>query len=108
MNFTIPSFSIAIPEIFLLGMACIILLVDVFISERRGMVTYILTQLTLAVAFILVIMQYKQYPNPIITFDGHYVLDKFALVLRNSYLRHEFFCFCLYTRLSPRAQYSTW
>lgn len=110
MNFTIPSFSIAIPEIFLLGMACIILLVDVFISERRGMVTYILTQLTLAVAFILVIMQYKQYPNPIITFNGHYVLDKFALVLKMAIYVMSFFAFA-YTRVYlqerniPRGEY---
>ena len=53
MDFTLPQFSVALPEIFLLCMACIILLVDVFLAERhRRIVTYFLRKLTLVVAFL--------------------------------------------------------
>ena len=46
---TLDALNIAItwPEIFLLAMACVILVVDVFIDDRRRNLTYLLTQLTL-------------------------------------------------------------
>src|SRR5262245_42082238 len=39
---------LALPELFLLAMACVVLLVDLFVGERNRMVTYGLAQLALA------------------------------------------------------------
>lgn len=82
INFTMPIFSVAIPELFILCMTCIVLVVDVFLHERFRIVTYVLTQLTLIGTFIFVAMQYREYPTPIITFSGHYILDKLAVLTK--------------------------
>jgi NADH-quinone oxidoreductase subunit N len=82
MNFEMPIFSVATPEIFLLCMTCVILLVDLFLTERFRIVTYILTQVALVGGFLLAAAQYREYPNPIITFSGNYVLDKLAVLTK--------------------------
>lgn len=93
MNFTTPIFSVAMPEIFVLCMACIILLVDVCIKERYSLVTYILVQATLVIAFFLTVSQYREYPSPIITFSGHFVLDKLAVLTKLFIFVASFFAF---------------
>jgi len=82
MNFMMPVFSVAVPDIFLLCMVAFILLVDVFLPERKRIITYFLVQGTLAITFLLIVSQYRNYPSPIITFSGHYVLDKLAILLK--------------------------
>ena len=47
MNITIPDLTPALPEIFLLTAASLILLIDLFVSERNRFVSYLLTQPTL-------------------------------------------------------------
>jgi NADH-quinone oxidoreductase subunit N len=47
MNFVLPDLAPASAEIFLLTMACAILLIDVFLKDARKTVTFVLTQLTL-------------------------------------------------------------
>lgn len=97
MNFTTPIFSVAIPEIFVLTMVCIILLVDVFLKDKYRIVTYILVQLTLVVAFLLTLSQYNNYPSPIVTFNGHYVLDRLAILTKLFIFVVSFFAF-IYAR----------
>lgn len=80
MDFSMPQFLAVLPEIFLLVMVCFILLINVFMMERVKQLSYWLTQLTLVVSFILVLPQFKEYPQPIILFNGHYVLDKLAVL----------------------------
>ncbi len=80
MEFTLPQFSLALPEIFLLGMICVILMVDVFIKDRMRFVTYAMTQGAVAGAFLLALLQFGEYPEPIFTFDYHYVVDKLAIL----------------------------
>jgi NADH-quinone oxidoreductase subunit N len=46
-NFVVPDFLPAAPEIFLATMAMAILMIDLFVKDRRRMVTFVLTQLTL-------------------------------------------------------------
>ena len=46
MQYILPI-SPAYPELFLAAMACVILLVDLFLSDDKRIVTYALTQLTL-------------------------------------------------------------
>lgn len=93
MNFTMPIFSVAMPEIFVLCMACIILLVDVCLTERYRIVSYILVQATLVAAFVITLTQYQNYPNPIVTFSGNYVLDKLAVLTKLFIFVASFFAF---------------
>ena len=93
MNFTTPIFSAALPEIFVLAAASLILLIDVFLRDRFRVVTYILVQLTLVGAFLLALNQYQEYPNPIITFSGNYILDKLAVLTKLFILVASFFAF---------------
>lgn len=82
MNFAMPQFSLALPEIFLLCMIGVILLADLFLGDRHRMVTYLLTQLTLILTFFLTLPQFGEYPIPIVTFSGHYVVDKLAIIAK--------------------------
>jgi NADH-quinone oxidoreductase subunit N len=82
MNFTMPIFSVVMPDIFLLCMTALILLVDVFLPQHRRNWTYYLVQMTLIITFLLTVSEYQNYPDPIITFSGNYVLDKLAILLK--------------------------
>ena len=53
MNNIFADIQLAIPEIFVFSMACVILLVDRFTYKRMPQVSYLLTQATLLVAFYL-------------------------------------------------------
>src|SRR5688572_2847400 len=44
----------AYPELFLAVMVCVILLVDLFVSDENRVVTYVLTQLALAGTFAII------------------------------------------------------
>ncbi|TAK76819.1 MAG: NADH-quinone oxidoreductase subunit NuoN [Gammaproteobacteria bacterium] len=93
MNFSIPQFSVALPEIFLLCMASFILLVDVYVPQRHRILTYILVQATLVIAFLLTVPEFKEYPEPIITFSGHYIVDKLAVLSKLFIYLFSFFAF---------------
>lgn len=93
MNFTMPQFSMALPEIFILCMACLILLVDVYIEERNRILTYFLTQVTMVVAFILTLPQFGEYPVPTVTFGGSYIIDKLAVLSKIFIYFFSFFAF---------------
>lgn len=47
------DFLTALPELFLLGMACLVLLIDLFLTEHSRAVTYLLSQVALVGAAIL-------------------------------------------------------
>ena len=53
MKFVIPEMMPAAPEIFVFSMACAILVLDLFLSDRRRVVSYWLAQATLAGAVLL-------------------------------------------------------
>lgn len=93
MNFILPMFSVAIPEIFVLSMTCIILVIDVLLTERFRLVTYVLSLATLAMAFALTFTQYHEYPNAMVTFNGNYVLDKMAVISKLFIFVIAFFSF---------------
>lgn len=82
MNFVIPHFSVVYPEIFLLGMTCIVMLVDVFLTKYFSRLTYFTAQFALVGTLYLIILQYMHYTAPIVTFSGHYVLDRLALLTK--------------------------
>ena len=80
MEFTVPQWSLAMPEIFLLCAVCFIVLADVFLPKTYRILTYILTQAALVGAFVLALSQYNQSASPIETFSGHYILDRLAVL----------------------------
>jgi NADH-quinone oxidoreductase subunit N len=78
MNFLVPDFNPALPEIFVLGMACAILLIDVLTKDRAW--TYALTLITLVVAAVITV--FTSVPQVQFTFGGQFVDDAMADVLK--------------------------
>jgi NADH-quinone oxidoreductase subunit N len=63
-------------------MIAILLLVDVCLPISKRMLTYYLVQATLLVTLFFLFSQYRNYPSPIITFSGNYILDKLAIIIK--------------------------
>ncbi|MBO1923476.1 NADH-quinone oxidoreductase subunit NuoN [Thiomicrorhabdus sp. 6S3-12] len=80
MNFVIPSFAPAIPEITLLILASLILVADTFWSKRFQNATYYATQASLLVAGYLVLSSFSV--EQVFTFNDSFVRDSFADVLK--------------------------
>lgn len=80
MNFVIPSFAPAIPEMVLLGLISFILVGDSFWSKRYQSLTYYLTQASLVLVGYLIFATFAT--TQVITFDGSFVRDSFADVLK--------------------------
>jgi len=76
-----PSFAPATPEIWLTCAVCIVLLAEVFAGERRRGLTPTLTLLALVLGAALTV-QYGQVPRRTLLFDGLYVADELAWVLK--------------------------
>ena len=91
MPFTSPDFLPAAPEIFLMVMACITLVVDVYVSERYRLLTYQLTQAAMIGTAVLVILLFPHSPQ--ISFSGTFVNDAMASVLKVAALLVSFFAF---------------
>ena len=80
MNFEIPQFLPAIPELFLLGMICFILVVDVFLSDAHRLVTYWLSLASVAGTAWLTVAVAQQ--GSLLTFGGMFVNDAMGNVLK--------------------------
>ena len=80
MTSVMPDFMLAAPEIFVLGMACLILVVDVFLAERNRAVSYYLAQVTLLVAAVLTYLQMG--PDTRLTFGDSFVSDPLSGLLK--------------------------
>jgi NADH-quinone oxidoreductase subunit N len=70
----------AFAELFLLGMVCVILVADLFVDEDNRVVTYTLTQLALAGAFVITYVTASGHPE--YTFSGMFVDDLMSDVLK--------------------------
>ena len=79
-GFVLPDMLPAAAEIFLLGMACIVLVVDVYLPERFRRFTYQLSQASLAGAALLVLATFPE--TRATTFEGAFVADPMAAVLK--------------------------
>ena len=75
------SITPAIPEIYLVAAICLLLLVDAFAGQTRRGLTPTLTLIALAVGAALTVM-YGNVPRPTILFDGMYMADELAYVLK--------------------------
>ena len=78
--FAVPDMLPASAEIWLLSMACVVLLVDVWLHERYRRVTYQLSQASLAGAALLVLATFPDVR--VTTFDSAFVADRMAAVLK--------------------------
>ncbi|MFK5913857.1 MAG: NADH-quinone oxidoreductase subunit NuoN [Woeseiaceae bacterium] len=74
------NLHLAIPEIFILSMACIILVVDLFLTEKNRYITYLLSQLTLVVAFFITFNLYSL--DTLYIFSQTFVSDPMSSVLK--------------------------
>ena len=80
MTIEIPNFTPAIPEIFVLTMACVILMVDLLLTDRSRVVSYLLAQATLVGAALLTLTGMST--SSISTFSGMYVQDPMGDMLK--------------------------
>jgi NADH-quinone oxidoreductase subunit N len=104
MKFVTPDMLPAVPEIFVFSMACVILILDLFLSDRQRVVTYLLTQATLVGAFILTFK--GMTVASVFTFSHMFVQDPLSDVLKLAIYGIAFFVFA-YSRdyLRDRGMY---
>jgi len=91
MVFTIPDITPALPEITLAAMACLVLVVDVYVPDRYRVFSYQLAQAGLVLAGVLTLMLFPA--EPVLTFDGTYVSDAMSAVLKVAVVVLSFFGF---------------
>jgi NADH-quinone oxidoreductase subunit N len=94
---TLDALNIAItwPEIFLLVMACVVLVVDVFIEDNRRNLTYLLSQLSLLVTAALITL--GEAEQRVLAFNDMFVQDPLADTLKLFILAITFVIF-VYSR----------
>jgi len=68
MTLEMLNLSIAMPEMFLLALACTVLLVDVYLKDDKRNITYVLSQLGLMITLVLISQQNPQSRE--IAFNG--------------------------------------
>src|SRR4030067_395469 len=91
MKFVIPEMMPALPEIFVFSMACAILVIDLFLSDRARVITYWLTQATLVGAALLSLKLVST--APVFTFSGMFVADRLSDLLKLGTYITTFFVF---------------
>lgn len=74
------EFGLLAPEIFVLSMACIILVLDLFLSDRERFITYWLTQLTLVCAAVITLSISNGQTET--AFFGTFITDPMSVVLK--------------------------
>lgn len=79
---TIAELQLALPEIFLLSMACVVLLADLFISDERRGLTHLLALLTLVFAAILTLRVMLPAGEVEYAFANTFIRDRFGDVLK--------------------------
>jgi NADH-quinone oxidoreductase subunit N len=83
MLFETPNFLPAIPEIFLLIAACVVLMVDLYLPERLRWVTYALSQLTVLGCALLSVAAFQAAGGETLnTFNEMFVADRMSVVLK--------------------------
>ena len=91
MEYNLASLQPVLPEMFLLTAGCLILVIDLFLSDRTRLVTYGLTLISLIGAVALT--QYAAGPEKQIILDGSFVRDPMSDVLKTGLLLVALFAF---------------
>jgi len=79
---TIAELQLALPEIFVLSMACVVLIADLFISDERRGLTHLLALLTLVFAAILTLRVMLPAGEVAYAFSDTFIRDRFGDVLK--------------------------
>ncbi|WP_319240385.1 NADH-quinone oxidoreductase subunit NuoN [uncultured Propionivibrio sp.] len=80
MQFALPDLRLASAEIFLLAMACLIMIVDLFVRDKNRTLTFVLTQFTLAASAVVTVM--VSSGQVAYTFSNMYVGDLMGDLLK--------------------------
>ncbi|MSP95727.1 MAG: NADH-quinone oxidoreductase subunit NuoN [Betaproteobacteria bacterium] len=97
VNTTLPDFLPALPEVFLLIMACAVLIMDLFVKSERRAPSYLLAQFTLVgCASLTLMVMIGTQGVPLYTFSGLFVADMMSHVLK----------LCAYIAVSTALVYS--
>jgi len=91
MEYNLVTLTPALPEIFLLTATCLILVIDLFLSDRTRLLTYGLTLASLVGAIALT--QYAAGPERQVILDGSFVRDPMSDVLKTGLLLITLFAF---------------
>jgi NADH-quinone oxidoreductase subunit N len=75
-----PFYWVAAPEIVLLGLICVVLVADLFVSDERRIVTYWLAMITLAITFITTLSTNPGTSE--LVFSGSYISDALSHTLK--------------------------
>ena len=79
-DFNQPNLLPAIPEMIMLAMSCLVLIVDLFLSQEKRWISLLLSVLTLALTALAVIAVAPA--DSISSFGGSFVLDQLAVTLK--------------------------
>ena len=71
MAFPVPELAPALPEIFLLLAACVVLLIDLFWPGRQRSNTYVASQLSVLGTLVVLV---NAYHGPTSALSGHYTV----------------------------------
>jgi len=85
MTLEMLNFSIALPEMFLLALACTVLVVDVYLKDESRNFTYMLSQLGLVVTLVLIAQQGPadgELWTRELAFNGLFVNDLLSTILK--------------------------
>ena len=82
---TIDYFGLA-PELVLAGGLCLVLMLDLFIDERKKWMLTAISSFTLLAAMVPVLMLALSETEVRTMFDGRYVVDNFSLVMKAVFL----------------------
>ncbi|MEE9342759.1 MAG: NADH-quinone oxidoreductase subunit NuoN [Gammaproteobacteria bacterium] len=95
MSIEASEFRLLIPEIFVLTMACLILIMDLFLDKRQRHITYYLSQATVLLTIVLTFV--LKEPGVHLAFTGTYIADPMSVVLKIAIYIIVFLAF-LYSR----------
>ena len=102
MSFVPPDFVPAAPEMALVSLACLVLVVDVYVPEKFRLFSYQLAQASLVLTAALVIVLFPDSPQ--LTFSDTFVSDRMSAVLKIFILLLSFAAF-LYSKAYLRERH---
>ncbi|MDH5765626.1 MAG: NADH:ubiquinone oxidoreductase subunit N, partial [Gammaproteobacteria bacterium] len=80
MTLEMLNYAVAWPEIILLGLTCLVLVVDVYLKDEQRNASYFLAQLSLIITLLILLM--TESSEKVIAFNGAFVSDALASVLK--------------------------
>jgi len=80
MTLAASEFLVILPEIFVLSMACVILVLDLFLSDKERFISYWLTQITLVFAAVITLAVSNGQTE--LVFFGTYIADAMGSTLK--------------------------